>query len=36
MRVAGQRGDQIGMARVDLLAREPSLLVHQVDEAEVA
>ena len=36
VRVRAQRRDQLRVARVDLLERQPARLVHQVDEAEVA
>ena len=36
VRVLAQRGQQLGVALVDLLEREPAALLHQIDEAEVA
>ncbi len=36
VRMASKRRDQLGMALVDLLAREPPGRLHQVDEPEVA
>ena len=36
MGVSGERSDQVGVALLDLLGAQPALLLHQVDEAEVA
>ena len=36
VRMGAERGDELGMALVDLLERQPAALLHQVDEAEVA
>ena len=36
VRVLAQRWDQLGVALLDLLERQPALLLHQVDESEVA
>ena len=36
VRVLAQGGEQLGVARLDLLQRQPALLLHQVDEPEVA
>ena len=34
--MGAKRGDQVRMALVDLLERQPAALLHQIDEAEVA
>ena len=34
--VSAERWDQVGVALLDLLGAQPALLLHQVDEAEVA